>query len=284
MSCTLKQLIERFCEDQESSFQNLRYQVRVKHQRLLTRISREHGDCQLRNIRARNLMAWHKAWKSGGKIAIAHALVARLRVLFRFGATLLEDNECIRLLNILSQTRFPNAVSRNLRITAEQVRAVRVKAHRRGWDSIALAQALQFELMLSQKDVIGEWVPISEPDTSAVIGQKGKWLTGLRWEEIDKDMILRRNQSSEKGKEVEFDLKLAPMVIEEFALWSRTPIAKLNRAALSAIGPIVLCEITAYPWSTAEFRRKWRILAKDAGVPDSIKNRNSPRGSTTRGP
>ena len=203
---------------------------------------------------------------------------------FVSAATLLEDGECIRLLNILSQTRFPNAVSRNLRITAEQVKTVRVKAHRRGWGSIALAQALQFELMLSQKDVIGEWVPISEPDTSAVVGPKGKWLTGLRWEEIDKDLILRRNQNSENGKEVEFDLKLAPMVIEEFALWSRTPIAKLNRAALPASGPVVLCEITAYPWSTAEFRRKWRILAKDAGVPDSIKNRNSPRGGTARGP
>jgi hypothetical protein len=32
-----------------------------------------------------------------------------------------------------------------------------------GWHSIALAQAIQFDCALRQKDVIGEWVPESEP-------------------------------------------------------------------------------------------------------------------------
>jgi hypothetical protein len=284
MSYTLKQLIELFRDDPESSFHDLQYQVRIKHERLLARINREHGDYQLSNIRARNLLAWHKAWMSEVKIAIAHALISRLRVLFRFGATLLEDRECIRLLSIVSQTRFPNTAARNLRMTAEQVKAVRVKAHRRGWDSIAMAQALQFELMLRQKDVIGEWVPMSEPGLSKIVGPKGKWLMGLRWEQINENLILRHSQTGENGNEIEFDLKQAPMVLEEFALHSRTPIAKLTRAALPASGPVVICEITAFPWSTAEFRRKWRILARHAGVPDNIKNKDSLRaGITFRG-
>jgi hypothetical protein len=271
MSYTLKQLIEHFCDDPDSPFHNLQYQVRVNHRRLLARISREYGDCQLRNVRTRNLMAWHKAWKSGGKIAIAHALVARLRVLFRFGATLLEDGECIRLLNILSRTRFPNAVSRNLQITAEQVRAVRVIAHRRGYNSIAMAQALQFEVMLSQKDVIGEWVPISEPVTSDVVRlNKGKWLTGLRWEEIDKDLILRRNQNSEK--EVEFDLKLAPMVDGGIS----AEVALLRNSTERRFRPVV-------PSYYARSTHSHRIIAKDAGVPDSVKNRHSLSGGTTHG-
>lgn len=29
------------------------------------------------------------------------------------------------------------------------------------------------------------------------------------------------------------------------------------------------------PWSTAEFRRKWRLVAKKAGIPDIVKNRDS---------
>jgi hypothetical protein len=286
MSYTLKRLIELFCDEPDSSFHNLRYQVRIKHQRLLARISREHGNYQLRNIRARNLLAWHKAWMSGGKIAMAHALISRLRVLFRFGATLLEDRECIRLLNTLRETRFPTSLPRNLRMTVEQVKAVRVQAHRKYRDTMAMAQALQFELMLRQKEVIGEWLPVSEPGASYVVNDKqGKWLMGLRWEEIDENLILRHNHSSEKGEDIKFDLKLAPMVLEEFALHVQTPIARLTRAALPASGPMIICETTGYPYSTAEFRRKWRIVAKLAGVPDNINNMDSsPAGMIFRGP
>jgi hypothetical protein len=45
------------------------------------------------------------------------------------------------------------------------------------------------------------------------------------------------------------------------------------------------CDITAMPWSTAEFRRKWRKVAKQAGVPDNVTNRDSyPAGMIRGGP
>ncbi len=275
MSYTLKQLIELFRKDPGSSFHLLQYQVRIKHNRLLAQISREHGDCSISDIRARNLLAWHRAWTSDGKIPMAQAVISRLRVLFRFGAILLEDGECLRLLNTLRETRFPNAARRHQRMTVEQVKAVRVKAHWRGWDYMALAQALQFDLMLRQKDVIGEWVPVSEPGRSDVIkGEREKWITGLRWEEIDDNLMLK-HRTGKKDRDSEVNLRLARMVLEELALISRTPIAKLTRASLPASGPMVLCEVTGWPYLTAEFRRKWRIVAKDAGVPDNIKNMDS---------
>jgi hypothetical protein len=48
-----------------------------------------------------------------------------------------------------------------------------------GMPSIQLAQALQFELCLRQKDVIGEWVPVAEPGMSSVTYHGRKWLCGL---------------------------------------------------------------------------------------------------------
>lgn len=148
--------------------------------------------------------------------------------------------------------------------------------------------------MLSQKDVIGEWVPLSEVGASDIIkpsgdnlwsrrrnSKGGKWLPGLLWSQIDESLILRRR---EKDGDIEFDLKVAPMVLEELALYSRTPIARLTRAALPTSGPMILCEVTGWPYLTAEFRRKWRILAKDAGVSDTIKNMDSlPAGVKFRG-
>jgi hypothetical protein len=189
-------------------------------------------------------------------------------------------------LNALRETRFPKSLPRNLRMTVEQVKAVRVKAHWQHWDTMAMAQALQFELMLRQKEVIGEWIPISEPGASKVTNDsERKWLMGLCWEQIDENLILRHNHSSEKGEDIKFDLKLAPMVLEEFALHVQTPIVRLTRAALPASGPMIICETTGYPYSTAEFRRKWRIVAKLAGIPDNIKNMDSsPAGMIFRGP
>jgi site-specific recombinase XerD len=140
-------------------------------------------------------------------------------------------------------------------------------AHEFAWHSIALAQALQFELMLRQKDVIGEWVPVAEPGDSGVEDAGQKWLRGLRWDEIDQNMVLR-HVTSKRQKEIEIDLSSVPMVIEELALIPR-------RAA----GPIVICEVTGLPYSTAEFRRKWRLVANAAGVPKSVRNMDSRAGA-----
>jgi hypothetical protein len=39
------------------------------------------------------------------------------------------------------------------------------------------------------------------------------------------------------------------------------------------------------PWSSAEFRRKWGLVAKKAGVPDNVNNRDSfPAGMIRGGP
>jgi hypothetical protein len=53
MSLTLTKLIDLYRDDPDSSFLNLHYQVRVKHGRLLARISREYGNYLLRNVRTR---------------------------------------------------------------------------------------------------------------------------------------------------------------------------------------------------------------------------------------
>jgi site-specific recombinase XerD len=143
---------------------------------------------------------------------------------------------------------------------------------------MALAQALQFELMLRQKDVIGEWVPLKEPGISATVGPKGKWISGLRWEEIDQNLILRHT-TSKRGKDIEVDLKLAPMVLEELALLTKTPIVQLTRTALPVTGPVILCEVTGWPYTTAEFRRKWRIVANEAGIPKEVRSMDSRAGA-----
>jgi hypothetical protein len=183
-----------------------------------------------------------------------------------------------KLIDALEEVRVQNSTSRSEPITSEHVSAIRAVAHNHfGWHSIAVAQALQFELPLAQKDVIGEWVPLSEPGESDVVWREQKWLRGLRWPEVKENMILVHT-GKQKKDDLVHDLRLSPMVMEEFGFIAGLDHpGLLTRNMLPMTGPIVLNTISAYPYTNAEFRRKWRMVATQAGVPSGVKNRNSSR-------
>lgn len=248
---------------------------------MLTRIDEEYGHHQLRSIRTRTLLAWYEIWASGGKIAIAYEMMVRLRAMFSFGFALLEDQECERLHKILKEARFRTLGPRSFEITKEHVLAICATARDHfGWPSIGLTQAFQFELLLPQKDVIGEWVPVSEPGESDIVWKDQKWLRGLRWSNIDKNLILR-HVTGAGGRSIEVDLRTAPMVLEELYFMAGTR----DMEPLPTHGPIISCDVTGMPWRTVEFRRKWRLVADRAGVPDKVKNRDSvPAGMIVGGP
>jgi hypothetical protein len=324
MGRILEELINSYRTDPDSDFLNLTYQVRKKHDGELTRLTSTHGSIQLRDVQFRTLIAWYRDARADGKIAKARSLASRLRELFRFGYLFLEDRDCHRLFDSLRNLQLEMSPLRKVELTADHARAIcRTAREHFGWHSIALAQALQFELLLGQKDVIGEWVPVDEPGESDVVRPGQKWLRGLRWSNIDKNLILRHGVSS-SGRRIEVDLRTAPMVLEELKLFMagpRTPcierpISDILNEILRALeppeadilpssevtaaapvtvddlagslphsGPLIACDINGMPWSTPEFRRKWRLVARKAGVPDNVTNRDSlPTGMIRGGP
>lgn len=111
-------------------------------------------------------------------------------------------------------------------------------------------------------------MPQSEDGVSDVLYGNDKWLRGLRWSEIDQNLILRHT-TSKRQKDIEANLNLAPMVLEELSTLSPLPQTE----------PVVVCEITGVPWTAYEFRRQWRKVADAAGIPRSIKNMDSRAGA-----
>lgn len=270
---TLRSLIDCYQTDKLSTYHKLRYHVRVRHDQMLKRIVARHGHEEIADIKARVVIGWHQEWGGETKVAAAHAFVGQLRTLFGFGASILEDDECERLCGVMHRLRFPMSKPRTERLTAEQVIAIRKEAHKQGHPSIALGQAFQFECILRQKDVIGEWVPLTEPGTSDITHyarNRGKWLRGLRWNEIDQNLILRHT-TSKRLKPIEFDLKLAPMVMEELSY-----LAHMDPGPKQ--GAVVICETTGRPWVAGEYRRKWRLIANAAGIPKHVLNMDSRAG------
>lgn len=295
---TLKDLIDTYQTDPVSTYQKLRYHVRKNHENLLRRLSGQCGNRELSTIKARDFKAWHADWSKGEKFSIGHAFMAQLRTVFSFGATMLENEQCERLCMVLHRMKFPMAQPRTEYLTAAQAVAIRSTAKEWfGWYSMALAQALQFELILRQKDVIGEWVPENEPGESDVTWQGEKWLRGLRWSEIDDNMVLR-HVTSKKQKDIQIDLRNAPMLVEELeelfpgfvtvtgermddATGEVIQEKTFHRDMLPTTGPIVICDVTGMPWYASEYRRKWRLVANQAGVPKEVRSMDSRAGAIT---
>lgn len=279
---TIAGLIRCYKNDPDSPYRKkgrLRYASRVHYDTIMRMVEADHGHEVVSEIKGRTINRWYDRWTENGRFATAHTKIQMLRILFGFGTSILEDDGCIRLRGVLSGMKFQTSKHRTERLTIDQVVAIRTKAHEMERPSIAIAQAFQFECMFRQKDCIGSWEPISEPGVSAIFDGSGlKWMRGIRWEEIDQNLVLT-HITSKRQKEIKVNLRSSPMVMEEFALLVKVLPEKLSRDMLPAAGPIVISEFDDLPWEAIEFRRWWRKLADECGIPKSVRNMDSRAGA-----
>jgi len=264
----LSALIESYRTDKVSPYQKVRYRSQ-KHYDSLLRVIEQSDHREVGVLKNRDLLELHADWSARG-ISMAHSLMTMLRTLASYGSSVLEDDDCARLSARLRGMKFENGKPRVSRITREQVIAVRRQARLMGLGSVALAQAFQFDLMLRQGDVIGQWEPERLGAESDVRWRGEVWVRGLRFEEISAQIL--RHVTSKRGKAIEADLSLAGMVLEELDyVW---PIYKRPER-----GPIVICERTGFPWQSHSFRSEWRKVARAAGIPDSVYSMDSRAGA-----
>jgi hypothetical protein len=118
--------------------------------------------------------------------------------------------------------------------------------------------------VLRQKDVIGEWIKTPGGE---------QWTSGLLWgEHVKSDWQLVKPTSKSNFSDVaEFDLRLMPMLMAEL---ERVP-------ATGRIGPVVLDERTGKPYRQREFARRFRAVARAAGVPDDVWSMDARAGAVT---
>lgn len=270
----LNDLITSYRSDVDSPYHKLRFHTRQHYDNMCKPLSDKFGDKTIAELRARNVLHWHEEYLERGTISMGHSVIGMLRVLAGFGSTILENDECMRLAGMLGNMRFKMPKPRVERLTAQQAINIRAMAHSLGHHSIALSQAFQFELMLRQKDCVGEWVPETEPGESHVFDLDNKWLRGLRWEEIDTKLHLT-HITSKRQKEIVVDLKLAPMILAELNI----RFGGFSRDTLPATGPIIVSESTGLPWYATEFRRHWRMVATKCGIPRTVFNMDTRAGA-----
>jgi hypothetical protein len=311
---TFRSLIRVYQTDPDSPYHNLRYRTAVTRAGYLRILERTKGDRALKELTFRDFKRWYE--DEAECPARARELMVLVRIVISFGMAI-ELPECARLHAIVAGSksggsgalRLETPRKRDVFLTYDQAKAICAEANHRGRHSIALAQAFMFELNLRQKDVIGEYLPASEPGLSDIVYGDQKWLYGLRRSHISPDLILskvlskslrgRRNAGMEaSGKIEQFNLRSYPMVMEELAAQSRPaapigPQGYLGSAHHSDIpttresgttsGPLIICERTGRPWQATAFSHAWRKIARAVGVPDDVQNRDSRSGGITEG-
>lgn len=273
---TVADLVNRYRNDPASKYPTLRYNTREFYDTLIKGILADCGDVNLAALNEQAVRDLYIRWANTGKTAMAHARITMLRNMANFVRTL-GDAAADRLAITLSRLRFSVAKASREALTSEQSDAVRQKLRDMGYPSMALAQALQIEFELRQKDVIGEWVPKTEPGESDVAYADQKWRRGLRWEEIDDKFVLRHVSVDNRGVEfpMEVDLKQSPKVIEELK-------REQQRKDRPRSGPVIVCEDNGLPWFTQQFRKRWRKAADMCGIPKTVKNMDSRGNADTQ--
>jgi hypothetical protein len=269
--------------DPDSTYQTKRYSSRTHYDTLCRRIVKDCGTIRIADTDARQLKRWHESWSAGGRVSMGHGMIGMLRTITTFGATMLKCPDCRLIRSDLRDMRVRAGKPREDHLSAEQAALICAYAHTMTHPyrhSMALAQACQFDGTMRQKDIIGEWVPMDEPGPlSDTISGNEKWVRGLRFEEIDQNMILR-HVTSKREKMLTIDLTLCPMIVKELELMFARG-ERLRRDHLPASGPVIVNEQTGMPWKAPNFRAAWREIARACGIPDSIKNMDTRSGAIT---
>lgn len=271
--------------DRDSTYHSKRYATRQHYDTLCRRVVKDCGTVRIADTDARQLKRWYEGWSAGGKVHMGHAVIGMLRTITTFGATMLKCPDCRLIRSDLKDMRVTAGKAREEHLTAEQAAAICAHAHTMidpYRHSVALAQALQFDGTMRQKDIIGEWVPLDEPGPlSEVIAGSEKWIRGIRGEEIDQNLILR-HVTSKRDKLLTLDLKQCPMVMHELRMMAGLgPDATLERGHIPTTGPLVINEQTGMPYTSANFRAAWREIARAVGIPDAIRNMDTRSGAIT---
>ncbi|MBA4220242.1 MAG: integrase [Methylobacterium sp.] len=281
---TIGSLSRRFQIDDESPVKDWKYNTCRSQLHVVGTIEKAFGARSLAALGLKDFRRWYNAAKApklpGGPERIDRAckIMKMVREMLRYGvAAELAQAECVRLLTILSATEFKQPARRRVRLEHSQVVAFIAKALEADRISLALGTAIQFETAMRQKDVIGEWLPVKglEKPTGIVLrGRRGKgwrrWSNGLTWADLGPDMIVRK-ATTKTSALVGHDLKVYPSVME---LISRVPAEK-------RVGPLIVDETAGRPYAEFAYARDWRVIARSAGIPDTVWNMDARAGAIT---
>jgi hypothetical protein len=195
------------------------------------------------------------------RVKRAHDAVSMLRQILHFGQAL-GHRECGELALGLAAIRFERSGRRTTAMTVAHARAFIATAMARGDERglyMAIGVACQFETMLRQIDVIGEWT---------VADGREVWSGAFTWENIPGGIL--RLRTSKTGTPIVHDLTKLDL------LW---PLMQLVPQR-DRVGAVVKGE-AGLPIRTRSYRKWFGEIRAQAGLPADLWSMDSRAGGVT---
>lgn len=277
---TIRSLIEIWQSDKESPYHRLKSSTKKPYDVYARMVIMEVGSKLIDDVDGRDVKRWFNSWaeprEAGGPLQIpkARTAIAVIKSALSFGIMCRKPG-CGEFKAVLAEVDFPVPASRTAAPTAGDIVKVRAAARSAGHGPAALAYAIQFDGAVRQWDVIGEWVPMSDPRPSIVLDRGMKWI-GPMWSQVDENQVFRFTPTKTEGttgKEVAVDFTVCPMIMEELAF-----IPADDRK-----GPLVINPTTGKPYRPDYYQKLWRSVRDAQGVSSAIWNRDLRAGGITEG-
>ncbi len=219
---TIKALTTLYRKNPDSPYHDLKPNSRAMYDESLDLLEKTVGDRQLARLNGNDFRRWYKKLREPAppKKDCDPVAPERIRARLQGDAAPAHRGE-VRRHGGREGVRSPRDDPRNMRfespgarevfVTFEQSAAIIAKAIEMGRPSIAIAQALQFDLTLGRSSdrALGQvrsW-------RHGIVSRGRRWSGGLVWSEIDADGILRK-KTTKTGQEAVHDTKAYPLVAQ----------------------------------------------------------------------
>jgi hypothetical protein len=255
----------------QSRFHKVKRNTRKSYADSLKVIESTQGPRLIGRLTIVDIDQWYDEWRApaapGGpdRVDRGHNAVAMFRTVLRFCAALRLPG-CKILADELALVKFEKGGARQEEMTYQHACAFIKKSLELGEAGVipkdrglymALGTAAQFETLLRQKDIIGEW-------------NGDEWSGFFAWEYIPGWRWRMKTSKSKYRAAAAFDLKNYPLL---FPLLDAVPHAERT-------GAIVKGE-HGLPVRERSYRKWFREIARAAGIPDEVWNMDTRAGGAT---
>ena len=287
---TVRSICRIYQEHPLSRFHNVKHNTRRTYLKDLTLLEATVGARLVRNVTVLDVQRWYEEWRKPDpsrpdkeRIDRAHDAVAMFRTVIYFNAAL-RNADCKVLAGELERVKFEKGGAREEELTYRHATALIKTAmtfEREGRMpparalNVAIGTVAQFELLLRQMDVIGEWAPEGEvrrlPAGITTLELEGEvWAGFFTWEAIAGWRWRMKTSKSKYRSAADFDLTKYTLLLP---LLEAVPLDQCSGAIVKGAKGL--------PVRRDMYGRWFREIARAAGIPDAVWNMDARAGGAT---